>query len=94
MNDELITLQNKVNEVIYNPFVNLKTQIKQIKKTIGDNNKYKAEVIRLDAAFNSLDEFENLPYGNLERIKGFNKIKSNTLKIIKDLLSLQDNSSN
>ena len=89
MNDELIALQNKVNEVIYNPFVNLKNQIKQIKKTIENSEKYKAEMIKLDTAVNLLDEFENLPSGNLERIKGFNKIKSNTLKIIKEILSTQ-----
>ena len=90
MNEEILQLQQKVNEVIYNPFVNLKDRVKDIKKIIAGSDKHKAELARLDSAFELLDEFENMPYGNLERIKGFNKIKSNILKIIKDIQASGD----
>jgi hypothetical protein len=85
MNQELLALHNKVNEVIYNPFVNLKDQIKEIKKVLVDTEKYNSELSKLDMAFGLLDDFEKMPYGNLERIKGFNKTKNNILKVIKEL---------
>lgn len=85
MNDELLALQSRVNAVIYNPFINLKDQVKELKKLLGDAEEYKDQIARLDSAIASLDEFEALPPGNLERIKGFNKIKSHILKLIKDL---------
>ncbi|WP_317897202.1 hypothetical protein [Aurantibacillus circumpalustris] len=87
MNNDLLVLKNKVNEVIYNPFINLKDRVKEIKKIIADSDIYKDELAKLNTAIASLDEFENLPYGNLERIKGFNKIKSKVLKIISDLMN-------
>jgi len=89
MNDELLALQSKVSGVIYNPFINLKDLAKDLKKMLAGTDKYKDEIAKLDAALISLDEFEHLPYGNLERIKGFNKIKSNILRITKELLSSQ-----
>lgn len=89
MNDELLTLQNRVSGVIYNPFVNLKDLVREIKKLLAGTDTYTAEIAKLDAAMASLDEFEHLPLGNLERIKGFNKIKSNILKIIKEVLGAQ-----
>lgn len=85
MNNELLTLHERVNAIIYNPFVNLKDQIKEVKKLIDNSDKFNTEIQKLEAAILSLDEFESLPYGNLERIKGFNKIKSSTLKIIKQI---------
>lgn len=88
MNNELLALQDRVNGIIYNPFVNLKDQVKEIKKLLlSEPEKYKAELTRLDTALGLLDEFENMPYGNLERIKGFNKIKSNIIKVTKEVLS-------
>jgi len=88
MNDELLALQARVNGVIYNPFINLKDQIKEVKKLLSAD-KHKAEILKLDAALVSLEEFENLPYGNLERIKGFNKIKAAALRVIKEILAGQ-----
>jgi hypothetical protein len=89
MNEELLALQTKVNGVIYNPFINLKDHIKDIKKILSASGSYKDEISKLDLAFNALDQFENLPYGNIERIKGFNKIKSNVLRIIKEIQANQ-----
>ena len=88
MNDELLVLQQRVNGLIYNPFINLKDQLKEIKKLLSDEEKYSAELLKISTALNALEAFELLPYGNLERIKGFNKIKSNTLRLIKELLTL------
>ena len=88
MNDELLVLQQRVNGLIYNPFINLKDQLKEIKKLLSDEGKYSAELLKIAAALTALEEFELLPYGKLERIKGFNKIKSNTLRLIKELLVL------
>lgn len=87
MNEELLALQTKVNGVIYNPFINLKDYIKDIKKNLTESGSYKDEIAKLDIAFNTLDQLENLPYGNIERIKGFNKIKSQVLKLIKEILA-------
>lgn len=84
MNDELLALHSRVNGIIYNPFINLKEQIKEVQKLLSsDREGFKAELEKLDAAVSSLDEFEALPHGNLERIKGFNKIKSSVLRTIK-----------
>jgi hypothetical protein len=87
MNEELLALQTKVNGVIYNPFINLKDHIKDIKKNLIENGNYKDEIAKLNIAFDALDQLENLPYGNIERIKGFNKIKSQVLRLIKEILS-------
>jgi hypothetical protein len=86
MNDELAALQSKVNGVIYNPFVNLKDLAKTLKTLVTESGNNNPEAItKLDAALLALDQFENLPTGNIERIKGFNKVKSNILKVIKEL---------
>ena len=86
MNDQLEELQAKVANIIYNPFVNLKDQIKVAKSLISKQEEYEAELARLNAAMEELETLEDLPYGNLERIKGFNKIKTRVLKLIKELL--------
>jgi len=89
MNDELLVLQTRVNGVIYNPFINLKDQAKELKKLLSDSDKFSGEILKLDAAIIELDAFENMSYGNIERIKGFNKTKSHILKVIKDVLNAQ-----
>jgi|GEM_PF-3209508 len=89
MNDQLSSFHDRVNGVIYNPFINLKDLVKEFKKSISHQDKFKSEILRLDAILVSLDDFEILPYGNLERIKGFNKMKSHLLKIIKEISNTQ-----
>ena len=85
MSDQILAFHDRVNGVIYNPFINLKDLVKEFKKSISDQEKFKSEISRLDVILVSLDELENLPYGNLERIKGFNKMKSHILKVMKEM---------
>jgi hypothetical protein len=85
MNDQLQVLQSKITNIIYNPFVNLKDQIKVAKSLIAKQDEFEAELARLNAAMEELELLEDLPHGNLERIKGFNKIKTRMLKLIKEL---------
>lgn len=85
MNDQLQVLQTKVTNIIYNPFVNLKDQIKVVKSLISKQDEFETELARLNAALEELEILEDLPHGNLERIKGFNKIKTRMLKLIKEL---------
>lgn len=87
MNEQLLQLQSSVSAIIYNPFVNLKDQIKQAKSLIAKQAEFSAELSRLNDSLEELEVLEDLPHGNLERIKGFNKIKTRTLKLIKELLS-------
>ncbi len=84
MNDELSAFHTKVNGVIYNPFVNLKDHTRALRQLLSEKGTFPAEIAKLDTALTELDQFENLPYGNLERIKGFNKVKSHILKVIKE----------
>lgn len=92
MNEELLALHTKVNGVIYNPFINLKDHVRAIKHLLEKTGNFEAELVKLDTALSALDQFENLPYGNIERIKGFNKVKSNILKIVKEVSAQQNNS--
>jgi hypothetical protein len=87
MNKEILSaLESKVNGVIYNPFVNLKDLVKAIIAVLSETDGYTAEIERLCVAEKALDEFESLSYGNLERIKGFNKTKNTILKVVKEVL--------
>lgn len=92
MNEELLALHTKVNGVIYNPFINLKDHAKALKNLLEKTGNFEPEIVKLDTALLALDQFENLPYGNIERIKGFNKVKTNILKIVKELSNQQNNS--
>lgn len=85
MKDKISVLQERITGVIYNPFINLKDLIRELKKLIDDSAIHKELIVKLDAALVFLDEYESLPYGNLERIKGFNKIKSQVLRVIREL---------
>jgi hypothetical protein len=87
MNEDLLALHTKVNGIIYNPFINLKDQVRVIKSLLSESGKYTEEVTKLEAIVNTLDQLESLNYGNIERIKGFNKAKNTILKIIKEVLS-------
>jgi hypothetical protein len=89
MNEELQALQTKVNAVMYNPFISLKDLAKSIKNLLLDKGNYPEAIVKLDAAISSLDQLEGMDHHNIERIKGFNKAKSNILKVTKDLLSIQ-----
>ena len=89
MNEELLVLQTRVNGVIYNPFINLKDQTKELKKLLSNSDKFSGEILKLEAALLELDTFESMSYGNIERIKGFNKTKSHILRVIKDILNAQ-----
>lgn len=87
MQQHLLSLQTKVNDIIYNPFVSLKEQIKATKLALSNLNDVDDELKKLDISLHELEEFEEMPYGKLERIKGFNKIKSRVLKLIKEVLT-------
>lgn len=89
MQEQLLSLHSKVNDIIYNPFVSLKDQIKATKSALSSLKDCQEELKKLDLALNELDEFEEMPHGKLERIKGFNKIKSRVLKLIKEVLAKQ-----
>jgi hypothetical protein len=90
MNEELLALHAKVNGVIYNPFVNLKDQAKAVKTILAATGQHTDEITRLDAAILALDELEALDAKNIERIKGFNKVKNQILKLIREITSPED----
>jgi len=90
MNQQLLIIQSKVNDIIYNPFVNLKDQINATKSFLLKQNIFTNELARLDASLEELEQLEELPHGKLERIKGFNKIKTRVLKLIKEVIDKLD----
>lgn len=89
MKESLSELQNKVSSVIYNPFVNLKDQVKSIKTLLADKEQFAGQVLGFELALKDLDLYEDLPYDNMERAKGFNKTKTHILKLLKEVAELQ-----
>jgi hypothetical protein len=86
MNEQLLLLQLKVSGIFYNPIINLKDQAKAVLALIANKKEYSAERIKLEAAIEELEVLEDLPHGDLERVKGFNKTKTRVLRQIKELL--------
>lgn len=84
MNEDLLALQTKVSTIIYNPFINLKEQATDLKKTLVKIGSPEAHIQKLNETILYLDQLESLNHGSVERIKGFNKAKNNILKIIKE----------
>lgn len=84
MNEDLLALQTKVSTIIYNPFINLKEQATDLKKTLTRLGAPEASIQKLNETIVTLDQLESMNHGSLERIKGFNKAKSTILKVIKD----------
>ncbi|MBL7934087.1 MAG: hypothetical protein JNL60_19440 [Bacteroidia bacterium] len=84
MNEDLLALQTKVSTIIYNPFINLKEQAADLKKTLSKLGVAEGQLQKLDETIATLDQLENLNHGSVERIKGFNKAKSTILKVIKE----------
>ena len=89
MNQELLALQAKVTGVIYNPFVNLKDHAKAVKALLSEKGEYPELITRLEEAIAKLDQYEDYTYGNMDRVKGFNKTKTHIIKIIKEVLDSQ-----
>lgn len=85
MKEDLLTLQVKVSTIIYNPFINLKEQAAELKKTAVRSEAAPALVTKIEETILTLDQLEGLNHGSVERIKGFNKAKNTLLKIIKEL---------
>jgi F0F1-type ATP synthase delta subunit len=86
MNEQLLQLQSKVSGILYNPIIHLKDQIKVAIDIISKQNDHGDELIKLQAAMEELELLEDLPHGDVNRVKGFNKIKTRVLKLIKELL--------
>lgn len=85
MTEDLLTLQLKVNTIIYNPFINLKEQVAELIKMGAKSGVTASHISRLEEIIATLDQLENLNHGSVERIKGFNKSKAGILKIIKEI---------
>ena len=90
MNQSLSEIQNKVSAVIYNPFVNLKDQVKAIKNLLADKEQFAGQLQGFEQALKDLDLYEDLPYDNMERAKGFNKTKTHIIKLLKEVAGLQN----
>lgn len=86
MNEQLLLLQSKVSSIFYNPIIHLKDQIKAAIDLLSKHNDHSDELIRLQAAIEELELLEDLPHGDVNRVKGFNKIKTRVLKLINELL--------
>jgi hypothetical protein len=86
MNEQLLQLQSKVSGIFYNPVIHLKDQIKSAIDLISNQNDHVDELTKLQASMEELELLEDLPYADVNRIKGFNKIKTRILKLIKELL--------
>ena len=84
MNEDLLALQTKVSTIIYNPFINLKEQATELKKTLTRLGAESDLIRKLEDTIVTLDQLEGLNHGSVERIKGFNKAKNTILKIIKE----------
>lgn len=85
MTEDLLTLQLKVNTIIYNPFINLKEQVRELIKMGATSGVTASHISKLEEIMTSLDQLENLNHGSVERIKGFNKSKTGILRIIKEI---------
>ena len=85
MNQSWTEFQNKISALIYNPFVNLKVQVKSITSLLADKDRFAGQLQGFEQALKDLDLYEDLPYDNMERAKGFNKTKTHILKLLKEV---------
>ncbi len=85
MAEDLLTLQLKVNTIIYNPFINLKEQVAELIKMGAKSGVSSTHISKLEEIITTLDQLESLNHGSVERIKGFNKSKTGILRIIKEI---------